>query len=253
MNSMLVSVIMPCYNSQQYIADSINSVLEQTYKNFELLVVDNMSTDDSTSVVDNFVKTDSRVKLLRCDRKGAAEARNYGIKQANGRFIAFLDSDDLWEENKLEVHIHYMIENGVKLTCSAYRIISENGYHLTTFNIQETKLSKESLLRTCSVGCLTVVFDLDGINSTSRPLMPNIAKEDYAYWFVLLNYFKEPFRVIPRVLASYRVHKNGISSKKYLEIMRQWNVYRNFLGLSFMQSLKYIFCYALNGIKKTYL
>ncbi|ABD81379.1 glycosyltransferase family 2 protein [Saccharophagus degradans] len=253
MSGMLVSIVMPCYNSEKFIAESIMSVLAQTYECFELIIIDNMSSDSSVSIIETLAKIDFRIKLLKCKKKGAAEARNYGIKNSRGRFLAFLDSDDLWDKDKLSKHVSYMMGSGSRLTCSSYRLISEDGVCLDEFNVPESKLSREDLLRTCSVGCLTVVVDFGGVDSFMRPLMPIIAKEDYAYWFVLLDYFGERFSVIPHVLASYRVHKNGVSSKKYIEIARQWNVYRGFLGLRFARSLKYILCYIVNGIKKTYL
>lgn len=124
----LVSIIMPSYNAALFIKDAIDSVLAQSYTNWELLITDDNSKDNSTQIIEEYAKKDSRIKLYALNKNvGAAEARNNSIKNAKGRFIAFLDSDDVWESNKLDKQLSFMIENGYAFTMTNYRIMSEKG------------------------------------------------------------------------------------------------------------------------------
>lgn len=244
-----VSIIMPCYNASAYIGESIKSVLAQDYEDFELLIVDNASTDNSVLIIEQYSITDRRVKLLRCYSPGAAYARNVGLDNANGRYIAFLDADDLWKSSKLSEQIEFMKRIKCRLSCSSYNKIDEFGYNIGRLRIPPIAITKKQLLLSCDIGCLTVLIDT---SNEPIPRFPIIKKEDYAYWFSLINFYNEPFMGCQSVLASYRVHGNGISRSKFKEFFRQWNVYRKHLGLNLIDSVYYSICYAIAGIIKTY-
>src|SRR5471030_150111 len=127
----LVSIIMPTHNSERYIEESINSVLNQTYKNWELIIVDDNSNDNTKNIVDNINKNCRKIKYTKFnENRGAAQARNEAINKAKGRFLAFLDSDDLWDEKKLETQVSFMLENNVHFSCTDYEVIDSDGASL---------------------------------------------------------------------------------------------------------------------------
>lgn len=249
----LVSVIMPCYNSAAFISESINSVICQSYEKFELIIIDNGSTDETVNIAKQYAVYDPRIKVLTETRKGASYSRNTGIKASMGQYLAFLDSDDLWLPQKLELQVNLVQETGEQLVCSSYLKIDNSGQHIGGFSLTNEEVTRSSLLKTCSVGCLTVFVDR-GCEKRWDCFMPNIEKEDYAFWFDLLDYLScDHFVVISKPLAKYRVHSNGISRSKVKEIKRQWNVYRKHLKVGLLSSLFYISHYIFYGIKKTYL
>ena len=154
----LVSIIMPAYNSARFIGEAINSVLAQTYTNWELLIVDDCSKDSTAEIVAAF--SDPRIHYQRnVNNMGAAETRNQALKRAQGRYIAFLDSDDLWEPEKLEKQIAFMEKNGYAFTFSDYRIMKENGTWTGKILHMPASLSYHQYLRNTAIGCLTVVID----------------------------------------------------------------------------------------------
>lgn len=252
MNSPTVSIIMPALNCALTIVESINSVLAQTFLDWELLVVDNGSTDETLSLIYNLSNRHGQIKVLTCQVPGAASARNMAIRRATGRYVAFLDSDDTWVPTKLERQLLFMENSGARLICSDYNVIGMLGEIRGEFRVNTDIISERDLLKSCAVGCLTVLIDFGGVAPENRPLMPNIGKEDYAYWFVLMRFFNSEFHVFPEKLASYRITESSVSSNKIKEVVKQWRVYRGFIRLPLTKSCYYVLFYILMGLRKRY-
>ncbi len=245
---MFVSIITPVFNSENYLEETINSVLNQTYQNWELIIIDDCSTDNSVDIINKFLKNDSRIKFISLNKNsGVASARNSGIEVAKGRFIAFLDSDDIWDENKLEYQLSLMIKNDYALTYTAYRKINnENNVIAKHIPVKETGLRYKDLLKHNEIGFLSAIYDSDKIGKQN---FLNQGHEDYSFW---LNILKKGFTAwgINKVLASYRVHSNGISSNKLKAITFTWNIYRNVEKLSLFDSIYYFIMYSINSSLK---
>jgi len=242
-----VSIIMPNYNGSKYISQAIESVLTQTYKNWELIIIDDCSTDNSLQIIDTYVKRDARIKLIKMERNsGPAIARNTGIEYANGRYIAFLDNDDIWLEHKLEKQISFMQKHKVGLCYSSYYVIDELGKTITKFKIPKDKVSYRELLKSCIIGNLTAIYDTKILG---KVFMENVGHEDYTLWLKILKRIDYAYG-LKEFLAKYRVGNNSISRNKLRSAFWQWNIYRNIERLSFLEGLYYFFFYAWNGLNK---
>mgnify|MGYP003969740401 CR=1 FL=1 len=243
----LISIITPSYNSSKFISQTIESVLSQTYENWEMIIVDDMSPDNSNEIIEEFIEKDSRIKVIKLEKNsGPAVARNRAIKEANGRYIAFLDADDLWMPEKLEKQIKFMNENNLSFTYSSYKLIDEDNNDLGEFITKET-ISYNSMLKTCSVGCLTAIYDTEKLG---KVFMPNILKrQDYGTWLKILKNIKTTKGII-EPLATYRILKNSVSSNKIKASMYQWKIYREVEKLSLFKSIYYFVQYAYYGFKK---
>jgi teichuronic acid biosynthesis glycosyltransferase TuaG len=243
----LVSIVMPNYNSGKYISESIKSVLSQTYVNFELIIVDDCSSDGSVDIINTYIKKDCRIKLIRLDRNsGPAIARNLAIKSAKGRYIAFLDSDDLWLSKKLEKQIDFMMINDLSFTYSSYGLIDVNSNHIGDF-ITKKSISHRDMLKTCSVGCLTAIYDIEKIGKMYMPLI--LKRQDYGLWLEILARTGAVKGII-EPLASYRILSNSVSSNKFKAAYYQWKIYRKFVKLGFFSSVYFLMFYAANGLVK---
>lgn len=242
----LVSVIMPAFNSGKFINESIESVLSQGHKDLELLVVDDGSTDETEEIVLAYAKRDSRVRFLRNQSvKGAAGARNTGMSSAKGRYVAFLDSDDLWLANKLEVQLAFMMKNAAVLSCSYYEMFDAQG-RTKIITAGET-VSYRDILKRCDVGCLTVIIDKEAVGADLA--FPASPKEDYALWVELLRK-GGVFHVCPQVLARYRKSSTSISGGKLRELSKQYSVLKRYGKQPTVKAIFYLGMYAANGIKK---
>ena len=208
----LVSVIMPSYNTAKYISNSINSVLNQTYKNFELIIVDDCSTDYTDQILDSF--KDPRIKYIKLSRNsGAAVARNVALKEARGKWITFLDSDDLWEKEKLDHQINFMKKNNYTFSYTKYEEINENSAPLGRIVSGPKKVTRNSLFLYCWLGCLTVMYDAEKIGLLQ---IEDIKKNnDYAMWLKVIR--KADCYLIDEVLAKYRRGRKGsVCTQSYL-------------------------------------
>ncbi|MDR0408149.1 MAG: glycosyltransferase [Campylobacteraceae bacterium] len=242
----MVSIITPSHNSSKFIAQTIESVLAQTYERWEMLIVDDMSSDNSIDIIKKYLQTDKRIRLIKLQNNvGPALARNKAIEIANGKYIAFLDSDDTWLPNKLQVQIQFMRDNNLLFSYSAYNIIDENNNHLKTFHVKNFVSYKE-LLKTNIIGCLTAIYDAEKLG---KIFMINTGHEDYVLWLDILKKIGYA-KGINEPLACYRIVKKSVSSNKLKVVMYQWNIYRKIEKLSFFKSIYYILFYAYNGIKK---
>ena len=230
----LVSIIMPAFNSSRFIAKSIDSVHNQTYQDWELLVVDDASTDDTPSIVRHFQSRDARIKLIRLEENsGAAKARNTALEEAKGRYFAFLDSDDLWTSEKLEIQLSFMKKHESAFTYGYYARIDEEGTLTGKIVQAPTNMGYHRLLTGNDIGCLTVMIDTNVVGSIEFP--PVRVHQDWAMWLALLrNGIKAT--CIPQVLGSYRLSTGSISRSKMKTLKAKWIIYRRVERLSFIAS-----------------
>lgn len=200
----LVSIITPSYNTARFISETINCVLAQTYENWEMIIVDDCSTDDTDAVVAGF--SDPRIRYLKNDKNsGAAVSRNRALREARGKWIAFLDSDDLWEPTKLEKQISFMERNNCHFSYTNYTEIDDVGNPLGTLWTGPKKISKLLMYSFNYMGCLTVMYDRDYVGLIQ---IANLKKRnDYAMWVKVAA--KCPAYLLDEALATYRVRGTG--------------------------------------------
>jgi teichuronic acid biosynthesis glycosyltransferase TuaG len=228
----LVSVVMPAHNSQASLSESVQSVLAQTYSDWELIIVDDASRDGTLALARQFASNDPRIRVLPLEQNvGVAEARNRGISTARGQYLAFLDSDDLWLPNKLQTQIDFMRSSGAGFSFAQYRRIGRDGSLSKPVKVPRS-VSYEGLLRGNSIGCLTVAIDRYQIPAVS---MPKIKHEDYVTWLKILKQGHIAYG-IPQDLARYRVTSSSVSSDKRQAASWTWNIYRRVEGLSLLKS-----------------
>lgn len=236
----LVSIIMPSYNTGQYIAESINSVLNQTYKNWELVIVDDCSTDDTDVVVSSF--GDDRIKYFKNDKNiGAAVSRNKALREAKGKWIAFLDSDDLWLPEKLEKQIKFMVENDYHFSYTKYEEIDENSVSIGVVVSGPKRITETGMYNYCWPGCLTVMYDAEYVGLIQ---IVDIKKNnDYAMWLKVCK--KADCYLINENLAKYRKRNGSISNHSYFKLI-QWH-YKLFKDADNNSSLVLVF-YTIRNI-----
>ncbi|MDT0689627.1 glycosyltransferase family 2 protein [Salegentibacter sp. F188] len=237
-HSTLVSIIMPAYNSAEFITEAILSVQKQTYSNWELLVIDDASKDFTLSKVRTHAKEDPRIKLFENKKnKGTGYSRNKGIKAAKGDFIAFLDADDLWKVNKLEMQLEFMKSNELSVSYSSYERITENGQKRNEIIEALPYLTYEKLLKANYIGNLTGMYDVVQLGKIYAPEVRK--RQDWALWLEAIKKggtakgLKEP-------LALYRLRRNSVSGNKLEMLGHNFNIYYRVLGFSFFKSLKYM-------------
>lgn len=227
----LVSVIMPAYNCEQYIAQSIQSIINQTYKNWELVVVDDQSSDNTVSVINQF--DDERIQLIQLEKNsGAAIARNTAIEAAKGDFLAFLDSDDLWHAQKLEKQLIFMQGNDYDFTCTQYANMNESG-KLIDITLNHKELDYDGLLK-YGPGNSTVMYNAKKLG---KFYIPNIRKRnDFVMWLKVIKDAKTLYG-LQEPLTYYRVRENSLSIDKKSLVKYQWQVYRKIEHLSLPKSI----------------
>lgn len=210
----LVSIVMPAYNSEQYIQESIESVLRQTYTNWELLIVDDCSSDSTADIVRTF--QDERIRYIKNEQNGgAAVCRNRALREAKGKWIAFLDSDDRWFPEKLEKQIHFMEANGYKFTYTDYRI-QLNGTWLPYIYTGPDKVTERKMKNYCYFSTITVIYDREYVGLVQiEPIKKN---NDYAMWLKIIK--KTPCYRFPQCLSSYIKHNGSISSGSKLKLIK---------------------------------
>ena len=242
-----VSVIMPVYNSKKFLEESVDSVLSQHYDSLELLLIDDGSTDGSRDTIRKLAAKDQRIKpIFLQSNRGSASARNAGIKQAEGHYIAFLDSDDIWLPEKLAIQLPFMQETGAPVSFTAYRKMDSSGKLGGTVQIPE-KVNYHQLLKTNSIGMLTAVFDRETVG---KRLLPEIRlHHDYALWLEILRNGHLAWG-LNQVLAHHRIHGSSISRNKMDAARYQWRVYRELEGLGRVKSAWYFTHYAVYGLLK---
>lgn len=214
----LVSVVMPMFNASDTVRESVYSVLRQTHKNLELIIVDDCSTDSSYEIAEEMQKVDRRVNVIRLNKNsGAGFARNVGIEKSSGNYIAFLDADDSWTESKLEKQLLAANTSGAALVCTGYTIFNRNGQKKG--NKQPPLwITHQDLLKSNLIGCLTALYSVDKIGKVYMPLIRK--RQDYAMWLQITKKYG-PAYCVQEDLAQYYILPNSISSNKF-ELMK-WN------------------------------
>jgi teichuronic acid biosynthesis glycosyltransferase TuaG len=265
----LVSIVMPAFNCQDYLAESVESVIGQTYQNWELIIVDDSSTDRTVDIARKYASQDKRIRVISMENNsGPAIARNKAIGDSKGQYIAFLDSDDLWISKKLEIQISTMQQWKSFFCFASYTPFRVDGFLMDVVRAPQT-VGYRRMLRGSVIGCLTVIYDASIIGrryfsegnkeiagTIYSKLIKNLGHEDYMLW---LNILKEsdaglyPGRVVIGInepLGFYRLTKNSISAKKYKVALYQWIIYRRCEKFGFAKSFFYLINYIINGIFK---
>ena len=247
-NQPLVSIIMPSFNAEQFIAESIESVLNQTYSNWELVITDDCSTDRTPEIVQSYCKKDSRIDFaIAKQHAGIAGTRNQCLSRAKGRFVAFLDNDDLWYSEKLEKQVCFMLENNYPFIYSEYELLNEDGSPKGKIIKTAGVINYDKYLKNTIIGSGTIMLDQD---KTGKLYMPNNAtSDDMALWCKIL---KDGHHAYPmkEVLMKYRVRSNSASANKLKAAKDVWLVYRKQEKLPFFYALTCFCCYAFNAIIK---
>lgn len=244
----LVSIITPTFNSSRYIEKCIGSVISQTYTNWELILVDDDSTDKTQEIIIKYSRKYKKIKSIILNKNsGIANARNVAIQNSNGRFIAFLDSDDYWHKDKLSLQLDFMIKNNFAFTFTSYQPVSHDEKKKYRIIKAPKKMNYNKYLKNTIIGCLTVVIDKE---KTGKFLMPNInSSQDMALW---LNLMKKGFVAygLKLNLASYRIVKGSNTSNKFKAIKDVWCVYRQHENLNFIYSFWCFTFYVINAVRK---
>ena len=244
----LISIITPCYNSSKFIDECVSSVLLQSYCNWELLLVDDCSNDNSKELLLNIEKKDERIKVTFLDNNiGAANARNVAIQKAKGKYIAFLDSDDSWDSKKLDKQISFMVQNDIAFSFTSYQSISENGLDIISVIKAPHKMTYNNYLKNTIIGCLTVIIDREKVGDFEMPSIRS--SHDMALWLLIM---KRGFVAygFNENLANYRIVSSSNTSSKWDAAKDVWMVYRNLEKLSFFYSIWCFLNYAFNAVIK---
>lgn len=243
----VVSIITPMFNSVQFIEQTIQSVINQSFQDWEMIIVDDCSTDNSVQAVNKFL-IDTRIKLIELTQNsGPAVARNTAIHLAKGKYIAFLDSDDIWLPNKLEKQVAVLRKESTGITFSSYFTINKNGIRTGLIKIPQF-VNYKSLLKKNHIGNLTAIYDTEKFG---KLFFLNIKHEDYAFWLTLLKKLSNSDVIgITEPLAEYRVHNTSVSSNKFKAALWTWNIYRDIEHLTLFQAIYYFSYYFVSGVVK---
>lgn len=234
----MVSIITPSYGSEKFIIKTIESVQAQTYLDWEMIIVDDVSPDNTNKIIENFIQQDSRIKLIRLEKNsGAAVARNRAIQEASGRFIAFLDADDLWKANKLEKQLEFMAKKNCALSYTYYDAIDEDNNLLEKTFEPPLKLSYTDLLKTNYIGCLSAMYDTEKIGKIYMPLIKK--RQDYGLWLRILKQIDYAY-CVPEILATYRVRNESLSSNKLQLLSYNYRLFREHEQFSSLKSFYYL-------------
>ena len=246
----LVSIITPVYKCEKFISNTIECVQSQTYKNWELLLIDDCSPDNSSKIIKEYAKKDKRIRYIKLkENSGAAVARNTALENSKGRFIAYLDADDLWKKEKLEKQVNYMIDNNYAFTCTDYEKIDENGKSLNKIIKIPKKVNYNKYLRNTIIQTVGVMVDTK-ITGKKVLVMPNIRRrQDAATWCQLLKSGYDCYGLSEN-LSYYRIVSNSLSSNKFKAVKGTWGLYRNIEKLSLPKSCFCFIGYAFNAVKK---
>lgn len=244
----LISIITPSFNSENYLEETIKSVINQTYLNWELIIIDDCSVDKSVEIVEKYCAVDKRIKLIKNKFNcGAAITRNNGLEIAKGRFIAFCDCDDIWFENKLEYQINFMLEKSIPISFTSYQLINENGESLNKVIDAIDRITYLEYLKNTIIGMSTSMIDTSLVKEFR---FENIrTRQDTLLWITLLKRGHVAYG-IKEVLVKYAVRSNSISANKFKAASKVWDLYYNMEKMGLFKSSYYFIFYLFNAIKK---
>lgn len=251
MNNELISIITPCYNAARFISQTIESVQKQTYKNWEMIIVDDCSTDNSEQIVKHYSENDKRIRFVKLDSNSGSPAapRNRAIQEARGSILAFLDADDLWKPDKLEVQLNILLNNNYDIVYSNGEMVDEGNRYIRTIKKTEC-VDYVRTLKHDELSCSSVMLKkslIDGF-SFEKQMM-----EDYIFWLQVLRKTGAKAWNVNKVLYSYRLVNNSRSRDKKKIIKRQWYVLRHIENLNTVYALYCFVNYIWINLKKYYL
>jgi len=243
-----VSIIMSCYNNGEFAAKSVNSILAQDYTEWELIVVDDCSTDNTWDILESLKELDKRIQLIRSVvNLGAGGARNLALAQAHGRYVAFLDADDLWLPNKLSTQLNFMHNSGAAISHTSYEFIDSSGEACSGRVLAHRELDLVKYMITTEIGMSTAVVDRSLVGDITLNLART--RQDTILWLTLLSRGFKSFPV-KETLVLYRIRAGQISSNKLKMALRTYSVYRNYSGVNEIKVIFYFILYCLNALKK---
>lgn len=242
-----VSIVVPVYNCEKFIIDTIRSVQAQSYTNWELILVNDCSRDESASLIAREAEKDSRIRLVnQPENLGAAKARNRGVDEATGSYLCYLDADDLWESSKLERELDFLKEKQAGFVFTGYEFADENGAGLGKIVKVPERITYRQALGNTTIFTSTVMMDLTKISKIDCK-MPVIASEDTACWWQILKKYKEGYGLNEN-LVKYRRAGKSLSSNKLVAIKRIWNLYREQEKLNVVASAYYFILWAFRAV-----
>lgn len=243
----LISIVTPVYNAERFIAETIKSVQAQEYTNWELLLVNDQSTDNSQFIIEEFAIEDNRIKVINlAENSGAAVARNTGIAASKGQYIAFVDSDDAWDSDKLIRQIAFMQKGGIAFSYTDFRLVDEKGNVLKEKANVPLSLDYTGLLKNTAIACSTVMIDREQIGDFRMPLVRK--GQDTATWLQIMRETGIKAYGITLPLNSYRQVAGSISSDRIGALKRTWNTYYNLEKLPLPKASYYFASYVMNAI-----
>ncbi len=244
----LVSIVTPVFNSANFLPETLNSIRTQTFEDFEHLVVDDGSTDESVSILERYASQDVRIRIIRLKgNNGPAKARNAAIESARGRYIAFVDSDDLWLPQKLELQLAFMAEKQAPVSFTSYLKMTEGGVNTGGIVKAMAMVSYKNLLKSNFIGCSTAIYDTQLVG---KVFMPDILKrQDYGLWLKIAKAGHIAYGM-STPLVRYRLRENSVSSNKFVAAKYHWKVLREVETVGLIRSVFYFIQYAYLGIRK---
>ena len=242
----LVSIVIPVYNAKKYLKESIDSVINQTYKKWELILINDASTDNSKNIINNYL-SNKKIKLINLEKNsGVSIARNTGVLNSKGKYIAFLDSDDIWDPKKLQKQMELIKNKDANFTYTGVTYINEDGKNNSfIFEVPE-KTCYKKLLKQNIIACSSVLIKKDFLLENKMP--GDYMHEDYATWLSILKKEKNAYGINEPLLI-YRISSNSKSGNKFRAFKMNWNTYR-YLKLNVFQSIYYMSYYVIRNLKK---
>lgn len=243
-----ISIITPAYNAGRFLPEAVQSVEQQTFTDWEMIIVDDCSKDDTYKVACGFAKNDNRIKVIQHKiNSGVAAARNTALDAATGDYIAFLDSDDKWMPEKLEMQLSFMERYNYALTYTSYQLFNSNTGQLERIILAPKKMTARAIYGNTAIGCLTVIVNRKMVGTFHMPLLNHT--EDNCTWQEILNRGYVAYGM-DEVLSLYREGNTSLTNSKKKAAMQQWQTYREYYKFSVLESVCYFICYAINAIKK---
>ena len=242
-----ISIIIPFYKKKKYIEKTINSVLSQSFKNYEIIIVYDEKNKDNLSFIELLkIKSDKIKILINQQNQGAGYSRNKAISESRGDYLAFIDADDMWHEDKLKLQLEFMNNNQISASHTSYNIIDDEGKFISKRIAKD--MSYNNLLKSCNIGLSTVILKKDLIKENI--IFPNITtKEDYVLW-LKISKIGTVFRGLDITLSSWRNSKNSLSSSSIRKLIDGFSVYHKFMKFGAIKSLYYLFRLSINFLKK---
>ena len=249
MQDSLVSIITPLYNGERFLKYTIESVIAQTYTDWQMIIINDGSTDHSLEIAMQYAAADPRIQVYSQDNAGSAAARNNGIRRAEGRYIALLDADDLWEKDFLSSQLNLMHEKNTILVYGAHRRINADGIEIMKPFYPPESITYKDLLHTCYITCLTGLYDTKPYGKVYLNEQFKSLRDDYIYWLEIIKKTDRAWGN-QNIVGSYRILQSSVSRNKRKVIKPQYLVYRKAEKLGVLKSLYYLSCWAFNGFMK---